>query len=40
MYFFLLRGGGEVGVEDDDVKEGDEVVNGYTSGCHILLGGH
>ena len=32
MDFFLLRGGGEVGVRDEDVKEGDEVVNGHTSG--------
>ena len=32
MHFFLLRGGGEVGVGDEDVEEGDEVVNGHSSG--------
>ena len=36
MDFFLLRGGGEVGVRDEDVEEGDEVAKGHTSGCQIM----
>ena len=30
MHFLLLMGGREVGVGDEDVEEGDEVVNGHT----------
>ena len=36
MHFFLLSGGREVGVRDEDVEEGDEVAKGYSSGCQIM----
>ena len=35
---FLTRCGGEVGVGDEDVEEGDLVVNGHTFSRQIMLG--